>query len=162
MKSINFEIKKMQPLNLPDYSKQLRVDFEKKIIFDSIRKKMLKLTPEEWVRQNFLCFMKTEKQYPAGLIAIEMGLTLNELTRRCDIVAYDNLGRARLIVECKAPHIKISQKTFTQIATYNLKLKVDFLIVTNGLNHFCCQVNYTDNTYQFLENIPSYPEIQAF
>jgi len=104
-------------------------------------------------------FLKTEKGYPEGLLKIEMGLTLNKLSRRCDIVAFDNLGKARIIIECKAPSIKITQKTFDQIATYNLKLHVDYLIVTNGMNHYCCFMEYDKNTYRFLEEIPDYSEI---
>jgi len=146
----------MQALNLPDYSALLRLNIKEGTVFDSFRKKTVKLTPEEWVRQNFLMFLKTEKGYPEGLLKVEMGLTLNNLSRRCDIVAFDNSGKARMIIECKAPSVKITQKTFDQIATYNLKLHVDYLIVTNGMNHYCCFMEYENNTYRFLEEIPDY------
>jgi len=154
-----FLTKKMQALNLPDYSALLRLNLEEGTIFDSFRKKTVKLTPEEWVRQNFLMFLKNDKGYPEGLLKVEMGLTLNKLSRRCDIVAFDNSGKARMIIECKAPSVKITQKTFDQIATYNLKLHVDYLIVTNGLHHYCCLMNYENNSYSFLEEIPDYSEI---
>lgn len=152
-------MKKLQSLNLPDYSSLIRIDSENGTVFDSFRKKSVKLTPEEWVRQNFLLYLTNEKDYPVGLLSVEMGLTLNNLSRRCDIVAFDNLGKSRVIVECKAAAVKITQKTFDQIATYNLKLQVDYLIVTNGLNHYCCKMDYSDNSYQFLEEIPNYGEL---
>ena len=144
---------------MPDYSSVIRLNTENNTVFDSFRKKSVKLTPEEWVRQNFLFYLTNEKNYPVGLLSVEMGLNLNNLLRRCDIVAFDNMGKARVIVECKATAIKITQKTFDQIATYNLKLQVDYLIVTNGLNHYCCKMNYSDNSYQFLEEIPNYGEL---
>ncbi|MDA3890204.1 MAG: type I restriction enzyme HsdR N-terminal domain-containing protein [Salinivirgaceae bacterium] len=149
----------MQQLNLPDYISQLRINIQEGTIFDSFRKKTVKLTPEEWVRQNFLLFLKNDKNYSEGLLSVEMGLTLNNLSRRCDIVGFDSNGKARLIVECKAPKVKITQKTFDQIAAYNLKLQVDYLIVTNGLNHYCCKMNYAHNTYIFLKEIPLFSEM---
>ena len=104
-------------------------------------------------------FLVNEKQFPEGLISVEMGLRLNNLYKRCDIVIFDKTGKPRVIVECKAPKVKISQKTFDQIATYNLKLNVDYLIVTNGMNHYCCMMQYEKGTYVFLDDIPSYNEI---
>lgn len=149
----------MEALNLPDYSQCLRVDRVNKTIYDPIRNKHLVLTPEEWVRQNFIAHMVFALHYPKGLIAVEMPICLNGLSRRCDIVGFDKTGSARIIVECKATSVKISQKTFDQIATYNLKLKVDYLIVTNGYSHFCCKMDYTGNSYCFLEEIPDYEAI---
>lgn len=149
----------MLALNLPDYSSELNLNIEEGIVFDPFRKKNVKLTPEEWVRQNFLLFLSLEKGFPKGLLSVEMGLTLNNLMRRCDVVAFDSIGKARLIVECKAPKVKISQKTFDQIAAYNLKLQVDYLIVTNGINHYCCHMDYKNNTYVFLEDIPNYRDV---
>ncbi len=149
----------MHPLNLPDYTQYLRINSKDGTVFDSFRKKTVKLTPEEWVRQNFLMFLKIEKGYPEGLLSVEMGMTLNNLVRRCDIVVFDSTGKARLIVECKAPKVKITQKTFDQIAVYNLKLNVDYLIVTNGLSHYCCQMDYENNTYRFLEGIPDFATV---
>lgn len=152
----------MEALNLPNYTEQLNINSSTNTIFDLVRKKHLVLTPEEWVRQNFILYLKNDKNFPLGLIGVEQGLTLNGLKRRCDIVGYDNTGKARLIVECKAPKVKITQKTFDQIASYNLKLNVDFLVVTNGLNHFCCLMDYTNNSYQFLEDIPGYEQISSY
>lgn len=149
----------MQALNLPDYSFLLRINPKEGVIFDPFRKKNVKLTPEEWVRQNFLLYLIRHKGFPEGLLSIEMALTLNNLSRRCDIVAFDSTGKPRVIVECKAPIVKITQKTFDQIATYNLKLKVDYLIVTNGLNHYCCFMNYENSTYGFLEDIPNFADV---
>jgi hypothetical protein len=149
----------MQRLNLPDYSDILHINKTNNTIFDIVRKKYVKLTPEEWVRQNFLMFMINERNYPVGLINVEMSLTLNNLTRRCDIVSFNKAGIPKVIVECKSTLIKITQKTFDQIAAYNLKLKVDYLIVTNGLTHYCCKINYNKNSYAFIEDIPTFNKI---
>ena len=125
-------------------------------IFDQIRKKWLVLTPEEWVRQNFLNYLVTEKKYAASLIALEASLKYNELQKRADILVYDKQGNPFLLVECKAPEVKISQDTFDQVARYNMTFKVNYLVVTNGLDHFCCKMDYSNNSYQFLEEIPSF------
>ncbi len=150
---------KMEDLNLPNYNQLLKVDLQNKTIYDAYRKKKVALTPEEWVRQNFLAYMVNDLNFPAGLLSVEMPIELNGLKRRCDIVAFDKTGMPKVIVECKASTIKINQKTFTQIATYNIKLQVDYLIITNGLNHYCCIMDYANNTYKFLEKIPSYNQI---
>jgi hypothetical protein len=149
----------MEVLNLPDYSKHIRISPMGDKIFDSIRKKFVALTPEEWVRQNFLQYLIQELQYPTGLIAMEMPLSLNGLERRCDMVIFDQTGSAKMIVELKASSVPINQKTFDQIATYNLKLQVDYLIVSNGMKHYCCKMDYAKISYQFLEAIPTYREI---
>lgn len=149
----------MEALNLPDFSAQLNIKYAQKTIYDSFRKKHVVLTPEEWVRQNFLCYMVSVLGYPKGLLSVEMPIELNKLKRRCDIVAFNRQAQPQLIVECKATSVKISQQTFNQIATYNLKLKVDYLIITNGLDHYCCKMDYTTNTYQFLENLPAFSEL---
>lgn len=149
----------MGPLNLPDFSAQLKINRTENTIFDVFRKKHIALTPEEWVRQNFLHFLVQNLGYPPGLISVEMALNLNKLSRRCDAVIFNRTGTAKMIVECKAAQVKITQKTFDQIAAYNLKLKVDFLVVTNGLNHYCCQMDYQNNSYTFLEDIPAYQKL---
>jgi hypothetical protein len=149
------------PLNLPDYTNEIRMNFINKTIWDVVRKKHLVFTPEEWVRQNFLQFMINELGYSKNLLAVEMGITLNALKRRCDIVAYNKSMQPRVIVECKAPHIKINQTTFDQIAIYNLQLNVEYLIVTNGLNHYCCRVDVENNTYSFLEHLPKYGDVNC-
>jgi Type I restriction enzyme R protein N terminus (HSDR_N) len=144
----------MQQLNLPPYSFKFKESGTRTHIFDAIRKKYVVLTPEEWVRQNFLQYLILEKQFPASLIAIEAGLKYNQLQKRADVLIYDKQGNPLLMVECKAPEVKISQDTFDQIATYNMIFKVKYLVVTNGLNHFCCLMDYTDSSYRYLEEIP--------
>ncbi len=144
----------MQELNLPTYQFKLKQEEARTFIFDSIRKKYIVLTPEEWVRQNFLQFLIHEKKIPASLIAVEIGLKYNQLQKRADILVYDKQANPYLLVECKAPEVKISQDTFDQIARYNMAFKVKYLVVTNGMSHFCCLMDYTKNSYQFLESIP--------
>jgi len=126
----------MHKLNLTAYTFKLKSNEKHTLIFDNLRKKYFVLTPEEWVRQHFVQFLIDEKKYPVSLIALEKQLTINNLKKRTDIVIYNKLGDPDIIVECKAPHIKITQATFDQIARYNLKLKANYLIVTNGLEHF--------------------------
>lgn len=143
-------------LNLPPYSPKLKRDGQRTQIFDSIRRKYVALTPEEWVRQHFINFLVTEKKYPASLIAIETGLKYNLLQKRSDVVIYNTNSKPFVIVECKAPEVKVTQDTFDQIARYNFTLKVEYLIVTNGMNHFCCQMDYEKESYVFLKEIPEY------
>ena len=149
----------MERLNLPTYSFNIKLIEQRKYIFDFIRKKFVILTPEEWVRQNFLRFMVEEKKYPASLIAVEMEFKLNNLSKRSDAVVYNKKGKPILIVEFKGPDIKINQKVFDQIARYNMKLNVNFLIVSNGMEHFCCQLDYENNTYVFLKEILEFDNI---
>jgi hypothetical protein len=149
----------MEMLNLPTYSFKIKSINNKEHIFDEIRKKYVALTPEEWVRQNFIRYMIETLAIPASLIAVEMSIKLNKLSKRCDIVVYDKNGNAILIVECKAPSIKINQKTFDQITRYNINFKVPYLIVTNGINHYCCKIDYEKSSFTFLEEIPTYLEM---
>lgn len=146
----------MQKLNLPTYDFKLKSNQNKTLIFDNLRKKYLVLTPEEWVRQHFVQFLIDEKKYPISLIALEKQLTINNLKKRSDILIFNKEGNHEIIVECKAPSIKITQDTFDQIARYNLKLKAKFLIVTNGLEHFYCKMDFKNKTYIFLKEIPNY------
>ncbi len=146
----------MQQLNLPTYKFNIKSSEKHTLIFDVLRKKYVVLTPEEWVRQHFVRFLIDEKQYPETLIAIEKQLTVNTLKKRSDILIFSKHGHPFIIVECKAPHIKISQDTFDQIARYNLKLNAQFLIVTNGLEHYFCQLDTENETYVFLKDIPKY------
>ncbi len=146
----------MQKLNLPSYAFKLKSNENKTLIFDNLRKKHVVLTPEEWVRQHFVQFLIKEKNYPVSLIAIEKQLTINNLKKRTDIVVFSSDGTPNIIVECKAPKIKINQATFDQIARYNLKLNANYLIVTNGLQHFFCMLDKEKETYVFLQDIPSY------
>jgi hypothetical protein len=146
----------MQELNLPNYQFRIKSNENKLFIFDFIRKKEVVLTPEEWVRQHFLMYLVTEKKYPASLIAVEKKLTLNTLTKRTDIVVYNSNAKPSIIVECKAPNVSITEEVFDQIARYNLKLNAQYLIVTNGLQHFFCQIDTKNETYLFLEDIPNW------
>lgn len=146
----------MQDLNLPKYSFKIKKEESKNFIFDTVRKKYILLTPEEWVRQNFVKYLIEEKNYPSSLIAIEMGIDVKQTKKRCDIVLYTNKGKASVIVECKAPSVKITQDTFDQIARYNLTLNTEFLIVTNGLQHYTCTMDHKNKCYHFLREIPKY------
>ena len=146
----------MQKLNLPTYSFKLKSNENQTLIFDNTRKKYLVLTPEEWVRQHFVEFLVHSKKYPRSLIAIEKQLSINSLKKRTDILVFDTLGNPSIIVECKAPHVPISQTTFDQIARYNLQLNANYLIVTNGMHHYYCQLDTVNEQYVFLEDIPIY------
>lgn len=128
-------------------------------VFDFLRKKYVALTPEEWVRQHFTSHLVNTLGYPAGLMANEVPLTLNGTQRRCDTVVYDRNAVPLMIIEYKAPSVIITQETFNQIARYNLVLKVRYLIVSNGLNHYCCEINYDPPGYKFIENIPLYENL---
>ena len=144
------------PLNLPSYSLKIKEENETSYIFDEIRKKYLVLTPEEWVRQHLIQFLIHEKKYPRSLIRLEGGLKLNSLQKRSDILLFNRHGEKILLVECKAPSIKITQDTFDQIARYNFVHKVQWLLVSNGLQHFCCEIDYLGRSYKFMEEIPEY------
>jgi type I site-specific restriction endonuclease len=150
----------MSILKLPEYSFRFKEEEGKKFIFDDIRKSFVALTPEEWVRQNFIRFLNEEKAYPLSLMAVEKSLKVYSLAKRADIVIYDRKGSPVLIVECKAPHVKISQDAFDQAARYNIKLQVNYLVVTNGMEHFCCKIDLTGETYSFMKDIPMYGELK--
>jgi len=150
----------MKALNLPQYNFRLRKNADGKTeIFDAIRKRFYVLTPEEWVRQNFIQYLIREKEFPASLMSIEKGLKLNGMQKRADIVQYNKSGNPVLIVECKAPEIKLKQDTFDQAARYNMTLQVDYLIITNGLEHYACKMNYQEHKIQFLKAIPNFKEL---
>lgn len=149
----------MQKLNLPEYSFKTRSEGNKLFIFDSLRKKYVRLTPEEWVRQNFVQFLISELKYSPPLIAVETGVRVNENQQRADLIVFDRSGNPVLVAEFKAPEVKISQQTFDQIVRYNMPLKVKFLVVSNGLQHYCCAVDYLQNSYSFRPNIPDFGEI---
>jgi type I site-specific restriction endonuclease len=133
-----------------------RKDDAKWYIFDEIRKKKVVLTPEEWVRQNFIKFMNRVHGIPLSMMVLEKDLELNGLKKRADILVYDSTGKPFAIVECKASHIAISQDVFDQIARYNMVLKVPFLIVTNGLNHYYSRIDFEKSVCEFLQAFPSY------
>lgn len=142
-------------LNLPKYEFRIKNKDNQPYIFDFIRKKYYFLTPEEWVRQHFVRFLVEEKQYPKGRIGVEIVVKLNGMSKRSDIVVYDASANPWLIVECKRPEVPITQDTFDQIARYNLQLNAKYLIVTNGLQHYCCQLDLEQQSYIFLEDIPA-------
>ena len=149
----------MLQLNLPQYSFRIKKQNEKLVIFDSPRKRFVALTPEEWVRQNFIRFLIEEKGYPAAYLAIEKQLNMNGMKKRCDAILYNEHAQPFLIIELKAPNVAISQATFDQVAVYNAKLKVDFFIISNGIEHFCCKVNLETARYEFFPEIPDFNQI---
>jgi hypothetical protein len=146
----------MQSLNFPVYDFRFKNSENKVHIFDTIRKKFVVLQPEEWVRQNVVQFLIHEKKYPKSLINVEKQLKVNTLKKRYDIVIFDSLGNITLLVECKSPKITMNQETFDQIAKYNMQLKAEFLMVTNGLQHFYCKMDFSKEKYTFLEQIPDF------
>ena len=146
----------MQALNFPKFSFRFKNSENKISIFDEIRKKFVILQPEEWVRQHCVQFLMIEKKYPKSLINVEKELIVNDLKKRYDIVVFNPDGSIHLIVECKAPEITINQDTFDQIARYNRALNAKYLMVTNGLNHYYCQIDFENERYDFLKDIPDY------
>lgn len=149
----------MLSLNLPPFTTKIADCDGKKSIWDVLRRKYVALTPEEWVRQHFVHFLIEQKGYPSSLLANEVALTLNGTSRRCDTVLYDRTLSPRMIIEYKAPHIPITQKVFDQICRYNLVFRVDYLIVSNGLTHYCCRMDYERQSCQFLTDVPMYEEL---
>lgn len=153
----------MQKLNFPEYDFRISKDEDgKTYIFDPLRKKDLLLTPEEWVRQHVLHYLMSEKAFPASLISTEAGVKVNRLSRRYDALIYTRKGEAYMLVECKAPSVKINQEVFDQIIAYNRSIKAPYLLISNGLKHFCCQFDQTSHQYVFLPEIPFFesPEIR--
>ncbi|MFB9058182.1 type I restriction enzyme HsdR N-terminal domain-containing protein [Mariniflexile ostreae] len=146
----------MQHLNFPKFSFRFKNSENKISIFDVLRKKFVILQPEEWVRQHCVHYLVEEKKYPKSLINVEKELIINTLKKRYDIVVFNPNGSIHLIVECKAPQININQDTFDQVARYNLKLNATYLMVTNGLNHYYCQMDFKNERYEFLKDIPEY------
>lgn len=148
-------------LDLPKAKLKLFRKGEQVFVWCIIRKKKLVLTPEEWVRQHVIHFLISSKNYPAGLISAEMGIEVNGLTRRCDAVVFGKDGKPKLIIECKAPEIALTEHVFHQIAQYNFKLNVDYLLLTNGLNHIVCQIDRERNSIIYLKEIPDWLIIQG-
>ena len=146
-------------LNLPQYEIKIGEKNGKRTIFDFLRRKYVTLTPEEWVRQHFTHYLTDHKGYPKGLMGNEVELRVGEKRLRCDTILYNKQGQPQMIIEYKAPTIQIQQKTFDQISVYNLLLHVDYLIVSNGLQHYCCKMDYDSQKYLFLKEIPDYQNI---
>ena len=149
----------MVRLNFPSYAFRFKSRENKMLVFDIIRKKYVVLTPEEWVRQHSLHFLVEEKNYPAGRFLVERQLKVAALDKRVDVAVCDPEGKIQLLVECKAPEVVLNQKVFDQIARYNWEARADILMVTNGLNHFYCKMDYDKGQYLFLPELPSYTEI---
>lgn len=149
----------MQALNLPPYNISIRKHGNRDQIFDILRRKFVALTPEEWVRQHFVHYLTEHKGYPMMLLANEVQLKVGDKTVRADSVLYDNHLQPRMIIEYKAPTIKLAQKVFDQISVYNLLLHVDYLIVSNGLQTYCCKMDYDNQKYLFFTDIPDYQKL---
>ncbi len=146
----------MTELDFPRYPFRFKSRENKLLVFDIVRKKYVRLQPEEWVRQHCLHFLIRDKGYPAGRLLVEREITIGGLKKRVDIASCDDRGRIRLLVECKAPEVQITQPVFDQIARYNLKAEADLLMVTNGLQHFYCRMDYDRKQYDFLRELPDF------
>ena len=151
----------MSELNLPAYDVRMRGTREKPEIFDFLRKKYVALTPEEWIRQHFTQWLVEHKGYPKGLLGNEIMLKCGEKVLRCDSILYDKDAQAQMIIEYKAPTVSLTQRVFDQISAYNLLLHVDYLVVSNGLQHYCCLMDYERRSYTFLKAMPDYDELKG-
>lgn len=149
----------MIPLNLPSYEIKLSGTTEKPAIWDVLRQKYVALTPEEWVRQHFVHYLTEHLGYPKNLMANEVNLSVGTKKLRADSVLYNKNLTPRMIIEYKAPHIKITQKVFDQITVYNMLMHVDYLVVSNGMEHYCCKMDYVGKKYLFLKDIPAFNKL---
>ena len=149
----------MFQINLPPFDINIKEEDGKTVVFDILRKRFVALTPEEWVRQHFVHYLISEKHYPAALMANEISLSLNGMKRRADCALYNKDLSPLMLIEFKAPTVRITQKVFLQIEAYNHVFHVPWLIVSNGINHFCCRIDYEENSIKFLKDIPSYEEL---
>ncbi len=146
-------------LNFPDYTFKYKEQEGKMFVWDQIRKQFVLAGPEEIVRQHLVQYLIQELHYPKSLINVEKQILVNGLNRRTDLVVFDKSVKPLLIAECKAPGVMIDQAAFDQIANYNLTLKVNFLIVTNGLKHYCCKLDHKIGQYCFVNRIPLYSDL---
>lgn len=148
-------------LNLPPAHLKLRMQSEcaRPQVYDPQRRRWVALTPEEWVRQHFVAMLINEKGYYAGSIANEVGIRLNSTSRRCDTVVFNNRKEPYIIVEYKAPSVEITQEVFDQITRYNMALNAPLLIVSNGLHHYCCAIDFRRKSYRFLPEVPAVSDI---
>lgn len=152
-------MKKFPELNLPAAPLRIANEGETLRVFDTLRQKWVTLTPEEWVRQHFTSWMMKEFGYPASLMANEIGIEVNGTRKRCDTVVFASDGHPRIIIEYKAPDVAVTQGVFDQIVRYNMRLHADYLIVSNGLTHYCCRMDYKHDTYHFIPHVPTYASI---
>ena len=146
-------------LNLPQYEIKISEKDGKRMIFDFLRKKYVALTPEEWVRQHFTHYLVEHKGYPKGLLGNEIELQIGDKRLRCDSILYNKVALPQMIIEYKAPTVPLQQKVFDQISAYNLLLRVDYLIISNGIEHYCCKMDYKHQKYLFLQDIPDYEKL---
>ena len=151
----------MEPLNFPAYRFEIKNRENKPYIFDQIRKKWVVLQPEEWVRQHCIAFLLETKRYPKSMLNVEKKITVNGRLKRYDIIVFQPTGAPFLLIECKAPHVRISQSSFDQMARYNLVLNSQYLMVTNGLSHYCCQMNTQEQRYNFIPDLPPYITVRS-
>jgi hypothetical protein len=146
----------MQTLNFPVFQFRFSEHDGRQLIFDPVRRRFVSLTPEEWVRQHMIAYMVETKQIPLSMIGVEKKLLVNGLVKRFDIAVFSRTGFPVLLVECKAPFIGISEKVFDQAARYNMQLQVNYFVITNGMEHFYCRIDYLNKAYRFIEDIPLY------
>ena len=146
-------------LNLPAVPLRLREEDGTIKTFDPLRDKYGTLTPEEFVRQHFTAWLRDAKHYPASLMANEIGIDVNGTRKRCDTVIFGKDGKPVVIVEYKAPDVAVNQAVFDQIVRYNVALHADYLVVSNGINHYCCVIDYNSGTYHFIPEIPDYTSL---
>jgi hypothetical protein len=149
----------MLQLNLPQIDAKIKEENGKRLIFDPLRSRYVVLTPEEWVRQHFVNYLITERSYPKERIANEVSIKVNATSKRCDTIVYDNYLKPLLIAEYKAPEVPLTEEAFNQIARYNYALTVPYLILSNGMAHYCCNIDYKQMKYTFLQEIPCYGDI---
>jgi hypothetical protein len=138
---------------------QTKLDGGKSLIFDLIRKKYVVLTPEEWVRQHLIHYLIREKGYSSSLISVETPLKYAKMNKRSDVVVYGRDGQSLLLAECKAPEISLTQKVLEQIGVYNQTIHAPFLLVTNGLQHYCLSISKIDGIAHPLSDIPDYAHL---
>lgn len=149
----------MKELSLPSYSFKITGEPGREMIFDQLRRKYVRLTPEEWVRQNFIQYLIQEGNYPPGLIGVEMAITVNRMKRRVDIMVHNRQGRPVMVVECKSPDIALDEKVSDQVVAYNSNLNVQYIVITNGIVHYACRIGSEPNDHQYLMVIPQYDEL---
>ena len=147
----------MEKLNFPTYNFKLKKNNNKTYIFDEIRKKWIFLSPEEWVRQNFVMYIKS-KGYPLSLMNIEKGFSVNGVSKRYDIVVFNQIGKVNILVECKSFTQKILNNHFDQIMRYNIELKSTYLVVSNGINHYFLRFDIDNRKHEFIDDLPLYLE----
>jgi hypothetical protein len=149
-------ISQLQELNFPKYNFDIKREENQLFVFDEIRKKWIVLTPEEWVRQHVIFYLVDQKKFPASLIAVEKAIKVNQRLKRFDLVCYDNQARPVILVECKAPEIKISVQTMAQALRYNSQIQAEYVVLTNGLDLVCAQIDHVKKEVNYLQDLPEY------